>query len=127
MLLYLYISNVHYLTHNTCLLTASSFGIGILVCFCIDFSFYGVPTCTPWNFFYVNIVQNVAERYGTSPWHWLFSNAVPTMLGSYTIQNKYSSANYCKCYKSQGSIYLFSSSLCSLVSQKSCLLLCFAV
>ena len=62
-----------------------SFGVGMLVCFGVDLFFYEAPTCAPWNFFYVNIVQNVSARYGTSPWHWLFSNALPTMLGSYSI------------------------------------------
>lgn len=79
---YISIADSSNVTQNAYLLTASSFGIGILVCFWIDFCFYGVPTCPPWKFFYVNIVQNVAERYGTTPWHWLFSNAMPTMLGS---------------------------------------------
>jgi hypothetical protein len=64
---------------------ALSLALGALMCFFVDFIYYGTPTFPPWNFFYVNIVQGAAARYGISQWHWLFSNALPTMLGTATL------------------------------------------
>lgn len=40
-------------------------GIGML----LDTWMYGKFTWTAWNYFQVNILQDVASRYGTSPWY----------------------------------------------------------
>lgn len=36
-----------------------------------------------WNFFKVNILNNVAIFYGSNPFHWYLSNGIPVLLTSY--------------------------------------------
>jgi len=40
----------------------------------IDYYFYGEFTLTFWNYFYGNIVENIASSFGTSPWYTYFLN-----------------------------------------------------
>lgn len=58
--------------------------IGCMLCFTVDILTYEAVTCTPFNFFVTNILQNEASRFGVSNWHWYFSQGLPIMLGLYT-------------------------------------------
>ncbi len=40
----------------------------------IDFWFYGELVFTPWNYFYVNIIDGAASGFGTSPWYFYLIN-----------------------------------------------------
>ena len=63
------------------------FGVLILqLCILIDTAYYGgIFTFAPWQFFSVNVLQNVASKYfGTKPWHWNFTHGIPLVLGVYT-------------------------------------------
>lgn len=42
----------------------------------IDSLFYGTPTFTPFNYFYVNIVQHKAQTYGISPWYFYITEYI---------------------------------------------------
>jgi phosphatidylinositol glycan class B len=42
--------------------------ITMAICICIDRWFYGAWVFTPYNYFNVNIIQNVAASFGTDPW-----------------------------------------------------------
>lgn len=44
----------------------------LVFCFAIDALGYGKFTFSAWNYLYVNIFQDVASRFGTSPWHAYF-------------------------------------------------------
>ena len=55
-----------------------------LACLAIDSSCYGAWTCTPCNFVTVNVWHNASALFGTQPWHWNFSQGLPTVLGLYT-------------------------------------------
>ncbi len=37
-----------------------------------DFFFYGNLTITPWNYFYVNLIEGVASNFGVSPFYFYF-------------------------------------------------------
>ncbi|MBW7912814.1 MAG: hypothetical protein H3C54_03735 [Taibaiella sp.] len=58
-----------------------SFIIAVGVCISIDHWFYGEWLFTPYNYYDVNIVQNVAAHFGVSPWWHYFElfimNGVP--------------------------------------------------
>ena len=53
-------------------------GLGIclvlLLGIAIDSWFYGNFTITVWNYFYVNIIENVAASFGESPWYFYLEN-----------------------------------------------------
>jgi len=54
------------------------FGVGIL----IDSWFYGQPVLTAWNYFYTNIVSDVASNFGTSAWYFYLDKLfqLPTLF-----------------------------------------------
>ncbi len=62
------------------LLSASGI-LGMLVCICIDFWFYGETLFTPYNYFYSNIIEHKAASFGISPWWsyftWFIIQCVP--------------------------------------------------
>ena len=43
--------------------------IVVIIGICIDTWFYHKFVITSWNYFYTNIIQNVASRYGILPWY----------------------------------------------------------
>jgi len=46
----------------------------------IDSCFYGKYVIVPWNFFQLNVLQNVSTQYGHEPWHYYFtSTLLPAM------------------------------------------------
>lgn len=60
-----------------------------------DSLYYGRLTCTAWTFLQVNLLQGLAQNYGTHPWHWylgvgalapLFSYYPMVLVGSWTAQ-----------------------------------------
>jgi GPI mannosyltransferase 3 len=53
-------------------------GLAVVLGFGIDGWFYNELVFTPWNYFKVNIVQNVAAQFGTLPWHAYFSTILNT-------------------------------------------------
>lgn len=55
----------------------TSFTVLALV-FALDTAFYGQPTFTFWNFLRVN-ASPVSSFYGSSPWHYYFSQALPVL------------------------------------------------
>lgn len=61
---------------------ASGFIIVIFAGVCIDSWFYGELVFTPWNYFYQNIVKDVASSFGTSPWYYYLLNIakLPTLF-----------------------------------------------
>ena len=54
-----------------------SFVLGGTLCFALDFLGYGVATCTPYNFFFTNVILNKAAEFGVSGWHWYYPPAIP--------------------------------------------------
>lgn len=56
---------------------AISFTI-LALTFALDTAFYGRPTLTFWNFLHVN-ASPVSLFYGSSPWHYYFSQALPIL------------------------------------------------
>jgi len=47
----------------------------------LDSWYYGRPTLAPLNFARFNLFSNMADHYGTWPWHWYLSSGVPSVLG----------------------------------------------
>ncbi|GAM22656.1 hypothetical protein SAMD00019534_058310, partial [Acytostelium subglobosum LB1] len=45
----------------------------------VDYCFYKEITLVPYNFLYYNIVRNFSALYGTHPFHWYFTNALPVV------------------------------------------------
>lgn len=59
------------------ILTMSIFGVlTILFGFIVDCWFYGKLVFAPWNYFYVNIVQDAASGFGTSPWYFYIKEII---------------------------------------------------
>ncbi|KAL4067708.1 glycosyltransferase family 22 protein [Scleroderma citrinum] len=58
---------------------ATTIGFTVLaLIFALDTAFYGQPTLTLWNFLRVN-ASSVSSFYGSSPWHYYFSQALPVL------------------------------------------------
>ncbi|KAG9273454.1 GPI mannosyltransferase 3 [Astyanax mexicanus] len=55
--------------------------ITLLLSTLIDCIFYGKWIFVQWNFLKFNIVHNVAEFYGTHPWHWYFTQGFVVIIG----------------------------------------------
>ncbi len=49
----------------------------------VDSHYYGQLALTPYNFYWANVKMDMASLFGRHPWHWNFSNGLPTMLGLY--------------------------------------------
>ncbi|XP_060734382.1 GPI mannosyltransferase 3 [Tachysurus vachellii] len=47
----------------------------------IDCTFYGKWTFVQWNFLKFNVLHNVAEFYGTHPWHWYLTQGFAVVIG----------------------------------------------
>lgn len=63
------------------ILPVLSFIIAVGLCISIDYWFYGEWLFTPYNYYEVNVVQNIAAQFGVSPWWGYFEffimNGVP--------------------------------------------------
>ena len=65
----------------------------VAVCILLDAWFYGNWVFAPWNYFYVNMVEDVASHFGVSPWYFYLERILnaPTpvigilMLGSMAV------------------------------------------
>ena len=55
-----------------------------LACLVFDSACYGAWTCTPCNFVKTNVWDNMSAAFGRQPWHWNFSQGLPTVLGLYS-------------------------------------------
>lgn len=51
----------------------------------LDSYAYGRFIITPYEFFKLNVLENVGSFYGIQPWYWYFSVGLPTILGPFTI------------------------------------------
>eukprot|EP01130_Rhizamoeba_saxonica_P002597 TRINITY_DN12371_c0_g1_i1.p1 TRINITY_DN12371_c0_g1~~TRINITY_DN12371_c0_g1_i1.p1 ORF type:complete len:485 (+),score=40.51 TRINITY_DN12371_c0_g1_i1:1-1455(+) len=51
----------------------------------IDKHYYGQWTFVIYNFLYFNVVEGASSIYGSHPFHWYFTQGLPTMLGPYII------------------------------------------
>lgn len=49
--------------------------------FYLDSCWYGEFTIVPFKFLLFNFVNNFSEFYGQHPWHWYFSNGLPSLMG----------------------------------------------
>lgn len=59
-------------------------GVVGVACSCgVDYLFYGELTFVPWNFVKFNVAHNISAFYGTHPFHWYFTQGLPTILGSF--------------------------------------------
>ncbi|XP_053616346.1 GPI mannosyltransferase 3 [Plodia interpunctella] len=47
----------------------------------LDSYFHGDLVVTPWEFFKLNILQDVASFYGSHPWYWYLTHGLPAVLG----------------------------------------------
>jgi phosphatidylinositol glycan class B len=47
--------------------------------FAVDSFLYGRLVFVPWNFFKWNVLHDVGSHYGTHPWHWYLTSALPVM------------------------------------------------
>ena len=43
---------------------------------------------SPLNFLYQNVVNGIAKFYGTHPWHWYFTNALPKVTSTFEFCHK---------------------------------------
>ncbi|KAF3230546.1 glycosylphosphatidylinositol anchor biosynthesis [Orbilia oligospora] len=50
---------------------------------CIDYTFYNRPTLPFIEFYRLNISQSISSFYGTSPWHYYYSQGLPLLLTGY--------------------------------------------
>lgn len=46
----------------------------------LDSLFYGRLTSTAWNFLMFNVVTGGSAHFGTHPWHWLWTQGLPSVL-----------------------------------------------
>ncbi|XP_031641017.1 GPI mannosyltransferase 3-like [Contarinia nasturtii] len=51
----------------------------------LDSYAYGGFIVTPFEFFKLNVLENVGSFYGTQPWYWYFTIGLPTVLGIVTL------------------------------------------
>jgi GPI mannosyltransferase 3 len=52
----------------------------LAISFAIDVFFYKRWIFIPFEFFKVNVVENISSFYGTHPFHWYFTQAIPLVL-----------------------------------------------
>uniref|UniRef100_A0A914KPL9 Mannosyltransferase n=1 Tax=Meloidogyne incognita TaxID=6306 RepID=A0A914KPL9_MELIC len=48
--------------------------------FLLDSFYYGRPTSTFFNFFHFNIIKSGNALFGSHPWHWYFTQGLPSIL-----------------------------------------------
>ncbi|KAL1116795.1 hypothetical protein AAG570_005265 [Ranatra chinensis] len=68
--------------------------VGIVVgstCVALDSYFYDRIVITPWNFFKMNVLENIGEFYGSHSAVWFFYCGVPVVLGIHTLPFYYAS------------------------------------
>ena len=54
--------------------------VGCLL-FTLDSVYNGAPTLTPLNFLRVNVLSSVSHFYGSAPWHYYLTQALPLLVG----------------------------------------------
>ena len=70
-----YLSKIRFLCITICM------GIfWILILIGIDWIMYGEFVFVPWNFVKFNVLRGVGSYYGTHPFHWYITNALPVVL-----------------------------------------------
>ncbi|KAJ7986150.1 hypothetical protein DPEC_G00347800 [Dallia pectoralis] len=65
------------ITHRCLPIGVLTVGISIL----IDCMFYGKWTVVQYNFLKLNVLHNVAEFYGSHPWHWYLTQGFLVVIG----------------------------------------------
>ncbi|KAK6497789.1 glycosylphosphatidylinositol anchor biosynthesis [Arthrobotrys musiformis] len=56
----------------------------------VDYTFYDRPTLPFVEFYRLNITQSISTFYGTSPWHYYYSQGLPLLLTGYLPLSIYS-------------------------------------
>lgn len=96
------------------------------LCLAVDAAAYGELTLTPWNFFRVNILYDMASAYGVHPWHWNFTQVV---ISAATIVIPMAANHHCGATNQIPShvstIYTFSSVFFICIQLSPCFHLCF--
>jgi len=67
----------------------------VLVLFSVDSMYYGSPTFTPFHFLLTNTSGGVSLFYGSNPWHFYFTNALPILCAAslpYVLEGLYTSS-----------------------------------
>ena len=67
------------------LLTIIMIGGWIAFIAAVDYLFYGRWLCTPWEFVRFNVIEGHSALFGSHPWHWYVSQAIPSTLGAQTF------------------------------------------
>ncbi|XP_029495112.1 GPI mannosyltransferase 3 isoform X1 [Oncorhynchus nerka] len=70
-------NKLKFITHLCLPIGALTLGISTL----IDCIFYGKWTLVQYNFLKFNVFHNVAEFYGSHPWHWYFTQGFVVVIG----------------------------------------------
>jgi phosphatidylinositol glycan class B len=65
--------------NNNCFEYSSFIVLGVAISF--DSWWYGAFTLVPLQFLMFNFVNNFSLFYGWHPWHWYFTNALPSLMG----------------------------------------------
>ena len=52
----------------------------VAISFSVDVFFYRRFVFIPYEFFKINVVENISSFYGTHPFHWYFTQAIPLVL-----------------------------------------------
>lgn len=51
----------------------------------VDSWYYGELVVVPWRFVHFNVVTGLSSHYGTLPWHWYLSQALPVTLTTHML------------------------------------------
>lgn len=51
----------------------------------LDMAFYKQILFTPYNYFYENIINKVAEGFGTEPWFWYLTQTIEQLIPPYSL------------------------------------------
>ncbi len=51
----------------------------------LDIAFYKQNLFTPYNYFYENIINKVAEGFGTEPWYWYLTQTLEQLIPPYSL------------------------------------------
>lgn len=57
--------------------------IALLSMILIDRWGYGTWTNVPYNFFRINVIENVSAEYGVHVWHWYITECIPAITGTW--------------------------------------------
>jgi hypothetical protein len=51
----------------------------------LDSIYYGGLTFTAWNFFVINVLENLSAAFGVQPWSFYLTETLPEALGTFSI------------------------------------------